>query len=95
MRHPRETLTTSPPAGLVGRGGMARGGLELVGAAGRGSELRWGVHAGQRGLVNSEMFSCSTNQTQLLPKFGLKKKKELFQARVEPSPLLTHFYFTF
>ena len=24
-----------------------------------------------------------------------KKKKELFEARVEPSPLLTHFYFTF
>lgn len=70
MNHPREMLTTSPPAGLVGRGGMARVGLELVEGAGRGSALRWVIYAGQRGLVNSEMFSCSNNQTQLLPKLG-------------------------
>lgn len=31
MNHPREMLTTSPPAGLVGRGGMARVDSELVG----------------------------------------------------------------
>ena len=70
MNHPKETLTTSPPAGLVGRGGRASGGLALVGGAGRGSALRRGSYAGQRGLVNSEMFSCSNNQAQLLPKLG-------------------------
>lgn len=30
----------------------------------------WGGHAGQRGLVNFEMCSCSNSQTQLLPKLG-------------------------